>query len=173
MSKQEFLELLRRKLNILKDEEINDILQEYEQHIDDEVAAGKSEEQAVENFGDVDELAQEVLDAYQLKTKSKHKTVDKIVKKFVAFDDELLSIVTSLPKGVGFSQKFSLFTIYSLIWAIILVALIFLSQVTGWLFSLVLGGFGTFLNVVFIIFWSMMMLYTILRVISHVWKKRK
>lgn len=172
MNKKEFLVSLRKQLNILKESEIEDIVQEYELHIDDEVSAGKTEEEAVENFGDVEELAREILDAYQLKTETRHKAVDKVIKWLVAFDDELLAIVKSLPRGVGFSQKFSLFTIYSVLWSILLVGLIFISEFTGTIFGL-LGGFGLFVNVVFIIFWSMMMIYTALRIISHVWKRRK
>lgn len=172
MNKKEFITALRRQLNILKESEIDDILQEYEQHIDDEVASGKTEEEAVENFGDIEELAREILDAYQLKTEVRHKGVDKIVKWFIRFDDELLAIIKSLPRGVGFSQKFSLFTIYSIIWTVILVALIFISELTGSILSL-FQGLGVFVNVIFIITWSMMMIYAALRVISHVWKKRK
>lgn len=172
MNKVEFITELRKQLNILKETEIDDIVLEYEQHIDEEIASGKEEEIAVANFGDVNELAREILDAYQLKTEIKHKWVDKAVKKFIAFDDELLAIVKSLPRGVGFSQKFSLFTIYSILWSILLVILIFISEFTGKILGF-FGGLGVFLNVVFIIFWSMMMLYTALRVISHVWKKRK
>ncbi len=172
MSKQQFLDTLRKKLNILKETEIDDVLLEYEQHINDEIAAGKTEDQAVKNFGDVDELAREILDAYQLRTEPKNKTVDRIVKKCAAFDEELLSVISSLPRGVGFSQKFSLFTIYTLLWSVILVAFIFLSQITGRIFGW-FGGFGTFINVIFIIFWSMMMLYALLRILSHVWKKRR
>ena len=172
MNKKQFLESLRKQLNILKESEIDDILQEYEQHLDEQIHAGKSEEEAVANFGDVEELAREILDAYQLKTETRHKAVDKVIKWLVAFDDELLAIIKSLPRGVGFSQKFSLFTIYMILLSVIMVALIFISQLTGRILG-ILGGFGTFLNVVFIMFWSMMMLYAILRTISHVWKKRK
>ncbi len=172
MNKQEFLNELTRQLSVLKESEIEDILQEYAQHIDEEVASGKTEEEAVENFGDVKELSREILDAYQLKTEVRHKWVDKIVRLFVAFDDELLAIVKSLPKGVGFSQKFSLFTIYSIIWSVLLVGLIFVSEATGWVLR-ILGTLGGFINVIFILFWSIMMLYIGLRVISHVWKKRK
>lgn len=172
MNKVEFISELRRQLNILKETEIDDIVQEYEQHIDEEIAAGKDEEAAVAGFGDVKELANEILDAYQLKTKTKYKWIDKVIKWFVLFDDELLAVVKSLPKGVGFSQKFFLFTIYTFIWSVILVVLIYASMATAWVLQ-ILGGLGAFINVVFIIFWSMMMLYTGLRVITHVWKKRK
>lgn len=172
MNKQEFILSLEKHLNILKEAEIEDIVQEYSQHIDDEVASGKTEEEAVENFGDVKELASEILDAYQLKTESKHKLVDRIIRWFVKFDDELLSIVKSLPKGVGFSQKFSLFTLYCIFWSILLVALIYLSNATGWVLG-ILGSLGAFINVIFILFWSVMLLYIGLRLISHVWKKRK
>lgn len=172
MNKKQFLESLRKELNILKESEIDDILLEYEQHLDEQIHAGRSEEEAVANFGDVQELAREILDAYQLKTETRHKAVDRVIKWFVGFDDELLAIIKSLPRGVGFSQKFSLFTIYMILLSVILVALIFISQITGRILGW-FGGFGTFINVVFIMFWSMMMLYSILRTISHVWKRRK
>ena len=172
MNKQEFILSLEKNLNILKESEIEDIVQEYSQHIDDEVASGKTEEEAVENFGDVKELAKEIQDAYQLKTETKHKFVDKIIRWFVLFDDEILSIIKSLPRGVGFSQKFSLFTLYCIFWSIILVALIYVSNATGWVLGII-GSLGAFVNVIFILFWSVMMLYTGLRIISHVWKKRK
>lgn len=41
---------------------------EYSQHIDFKVASGLSEEEAIRDFGDIDQLADEILDAYNVNT---------------------------------------------------------------------------------------------------------
>ena len=57
MKKQEFLEELKQYLHVLADEEQEDILQEYEQHIEMKIEKGLSEEEAIRDFGSVGELA--------------------------------------------------------------------------------------------------------------------
>ena len=47
MNKNEFLEELNRHLLILEDEEQQDILEEYSQHIDMKVESGLSEDEAI------------------------------------------------------------------------------------------------------------------------------
>ena len=68
MNKEEFIRNLTHKLMVLNDQERADILLEYEQHIEMKVASGLSEEQAIEDFGDLDDLAKEILDAYHINT---------------------------------------------------------------------------------------------------------
>ena len=53
MKKQEFLEELKQYLHVLADEEQEDILQEYEQHIEMKIEKGLSEEEAIRDFGSV------------------------------------------------------------------------------------------------------------------------
>ena len=67
MNKNEFLEELNRHLLILEDEEQQDILEEYSQHIDMKVESGLSEDEAIRDFGSVKELAAQILEAYQVK----------------------------------------------------------------------------------------------------------
>ncbi len=67
MDKQVFLEELRKSLRVLKDEEIDDIVGEYEQHIDLKVENGQTVEQAIADFGHVKELAAEILEGYHVK----------------------------------------------------------------------------------------------------------
>ncbi len=76
MNKQEFLEQLRKKLHVLNDEELEALIQEYDETIRDAMADGKSEEEAVASFGDIDELVKELLDAYKLRQPQKNKNVD-------------------------------------------------------------------------------------------------
>lgn len=68
MTKIDFLALLEQRLIMLNDEERADLLSEYEQHIEMKVASGLSEEEAIADFGDPEELIKELLDAYHLNT---------------------------------------------------------------------------------------------------------
>ena len=56
MNKTAFLLMLERRLIMLNDEERNDLITEYTQHIDMKVASGLSEEEAIADFGDPEEL---------------------------------------------------------------------------------------------------------------------
>lgn len=77
MNKKDYLKRLSRLLHMLKEDEIRDIISEYEQHIDMKIAEGMSEEDAVSAFGTVEELAAEILDAYHVKPDFKeNKTKD-------------------------------------------------------------------------------------------------
>lgn len=88
MLKSEFLDLLNQKLSLINDKEKEDIILEYGTYIDDKIASGVSEEEAVAGFGDVDELAREILSAYKINTDSMDplsskadKTIDKVYAK--------------------------------------------------------------------------------------------
>lgn len=65
MNKEIFLTQLREYLKILEDREQEDILAEYAQHIDMKMQKGLSEEEAIRDFGPMEELAAEILEAYQ------------------------------------------------------------------------------------------------------------
>lgn len=67
MNKAEFLQRLRQKLSVLDDRELEDILNEYEQHIDMKAAGAMTEEEAIADFGDMDELAAQILEAYHVR----------------------------------------------------------------------------------------------------------
>lgn len=66
MTKKEFLDKLRSKLEILNSDEVNDIINEYSEHIDEKVKSGVSEETAILEFGDFNELVTNILDAYKI-----------------------------------------------------------------------------------------------------------
>ncbi|MCI8951323.1 MAG: DUF1700 domain-containing protein [Lachnospiraceae bacterium] len=67
MKKQEFLDELRVCLLVLQDEEQDDIIDEYSQHIEMKMENGLSEEEAIKDFGPIRELAAEILEAYHVK----------------------------------------------------------------------------------------------------------
>lgn len=66
MNKEKFLSELREYLSILENQEQEDILEEYAQHIDMKMQKGLSEEEAIRDFGSVGELAAEILEAYHV-----------------------------------------------------------------------------------------------------------
>lgn len=74
MTKNEFLEKLSGRLKILRQDEIDDILAEYSGYIDSKMEDGKTEVEAVADFGNVDELAKEILLAYKVSDNYVHQT---------------------------------------------------------------------------------------------------
>ena len=66
MNRQEFIDQLREYLKVLQDVEQEDILAEYSQHIEMKMKNGLSEEEAIRDFGQVKELAAEILEAYHV-----------------------------------------------------------------------------------------------------------
>lgn len=66
MDKTEFLTELKRYLSVLDEREQKDILDEYAQHIDMKIQRGMSEAEAIGDFGSVEELAAEILEAYHV-----------------------------------------------------------------------------------------------------------
>lgn len=66
MSKKDFLNKLAKKLSVLDDSERQDILTEYTDTINEKVKQGQTEEEAVKDFGDIDDLVKEILKAYKI-----------------------------------------------------------------------------------------------------------
>ena len=66
MNKNEFLNQLRKRLSVLSQDEIEELISEYSEHIDHKMCEGKSEEEAVNDFGDLGELSRSILQAYKL-----------------------------------------------------------------------------------------------------------
>lgn len=107
MTKQEFLSRLCARLEVLSKKERDDIIEEYSQHIDMKVESGMKEEDAINDFGDVDALADEILEAYNLNTdyvkdREKHKPFEKrVADKVSGFADTVSSIADSISKKSG------------------------------------------------------------------------
>ncbi len=66
MNKDRFLTELREYLSVLESREQDDICAEYAQHIDMKIQKGLSEEEAIRDFGSVEQLAAEILEAYHV-----------------------------------------------------------------------------------------------------------
>ncbi|MBQ9954898.1 MAG: DUF1700 domain-containing protein [Eggerthellaceae bacterium] len=70
MNKTEFLLALQKQISMLEDDEQKDIIDEYSQHIDMKVQNGMTEDEAIEEFGPLDQLVGEILGAYHVKAPS-------------------------------------------------------------------------------------------------------
>mgnify|MGYP005785866685 FL=1 len=92
MKKQEFLNKLRKKLNVLEDKEIEDIISEYAVYIEEKVNRGLTEEEAVKELGDINEIANDLLQAYKVKPKESNylnRFINKVSQMFDYFLNEL------------------------------------------------------------------------------------
>lgn len=67
MDKKTFISELRQALSVLQEDELEDIISEYEQHIDMKQKDGLTEEDAIADFGSLNELAAEILEAYHVR----------------------------------------------------------------------------------------------------------
>ena len=66
MNKNDFIDKLKDKLKILNKDEVEDIINEYSEHIDEKIKSGTSEKDAISEFGDINELVEGILDAYKI-----------------------------------------------------------------------------------------------------------
>lgn len=76
MSKEDFLRVLERKLDVINEKERKDIIDEYRTHIEMKMQEGKTEEEVIQDFGDIDELVEEILDAYKINTQRVNQSFD-------------------------------------------------------------------------------------------------
>ena len=83
MNKKEFINEIKTRLSILKKEEIDDIVNEYSEYIDEKIKSGKSESEAIKEFGDIDELVGGILDAYKIDKEYYNKNNSVLDKVFV------------------------------------------------------------------------------------------
>ena len=119
MLKSEFLELLNQKLSLINDKEREDIILEYGTYIDDKISNGVSEEEAVAGFGDVDELAKEILSAYKINTDSMDplsSKADKTIDKVYAKVEELFSKLGDFSMNQIFHVVFDAFVLVLILW---------------------------------------------------------
>ena len=91
MKKREFLQQLKKGLRILEEKEVEDILKEYDGYIEEKIANGKSETEAVASFGDVTELTNELLKAYKIKTKEPEDPIGHFASKVISNIDTLIN----------------------------------------------------------------------------------
>lgn len=84
MTKKEFLKELEDRLQMLDEKERKDMIEEYSQHISLRMESGMKEEEAIDDFGDIDDLIAEILEAYHLNPEYEKKEKEKKEKASVA-----------------------------------------------------------------------------------------
>lgn len=145
MKKQEFLDKLKSRLSILNDEEVDDILNEYEAHINEKLHAGKSEEEATADFGDFNELVKEILGAYKIKDKAPHES--RSTGSFEQWIHQAIDEITDFVKPL-FDRFSALDTDqigYFIVYLVLTLVMVWLIQIPFW----IIGNMGVwFLNVI-------------------------
>ncbi|MDE5540094.1 MAG: DUF1700 domain-containing protein, partial [Bacilli bacterium] len=101
MNKEEFLNKLRKKLSVLEDSEIEDIISEYRGYIEEKVNVGLTEEEATKELGDIDEIARDLLAAYKVKSEPEEGTFSKFINKLsVGLDNFMESLNDKSAKDI-------------------------------------------------------------------------
>ena len=104
MNKKEFLNDLKKRLAVLDEQELKDIINEYDGIITEKVKDGKSEIEAVQEFGSIEELSAEILKAYKINPKYSSTGKDKAkaaVNSFEEWVKYLASQMSGWIKGAG------------------------------------------------------------------------
>lgn len=79
MNKDKFLKELEKRLSILNENERKDIIDEYKSTIEEKIKNGETEENAVKDFGNIDDLVKEILEAYKINPKYKENDFQKFI----------------------------------------------------------------------------------------------
>ena len=102
MKKRTFLKKLKENLYELSDEELNDILDDYDKLITDKIKNGMSEEDAVKSFGDPSWLSEELLKTAKSVKKNKNsEVIDIFSEKLRTTYHKIINMVaTKTPKEI-------------------------------------------------------------------------
>jgi len=88
MTKRTFLKKLEDALEILREDERQDIINEYKDHIKQKMKDGATEAEAIKSFGEFDTIVEEILEAYKINNNYKQ-------------DDEFTSFIKSIDHYVN------------------------------------------------------------------------
>lgn len=132
MTKKTFIKKLKEKLSILDSEEVKDIIEEYEATIDEKIKNGETEKSAIDDFGDIDELAKEILKAYKINPKYMEEEMDEDINIREGFEGAIkkgASKLTEFTKNVVDDIKsqdgeFTIETIFEIVLKVIALLLI-------------------------------------------------
>ena len=119
MTKQEFLSSLRGKLQGLPQQDIDERVSFYEEMINDRIDEGKSEEEAVNELGNVDDVVRTIVGDTSLVKLVKHKMTPK--RKMRGWGIVLLILGFPLWFPLALTALILLLVGYSLIWVLVIV----------------------------------------------------
>ena len=121
MNKKEFINALKSKLDILENQEIEDIIAEYQDYIEEKVNKGMTEEEAVEELGNIDEIVDDLLGAYKIKNK-KEKSNSNILEQIINRVANFVDIIVNNIKGKSITDIFKFGFSLAIIFLFILIA---------------------------------------------------
>ncbi len=120
MTKNEFFKYLDKRLSVLNEKEREDIKSEYSQHIDMKIQSGKSEEEAIKDFGDIESFVDDILSAYNVDPNYRKSHIDsKIAGKAInngvgIFRKTFNKIKAFINESTGFILSNKLSTLFAL-----------------------------------------------------------
>ncbi len=117
MSKQEFLEQLRKGLCGLPQKDIEERLSFYSEMIDDRIEEGVTEEDAILEIGSVDEIASAVVADIPLSKIAKERIKPK--RQLKAWEIVLLILGSPIWLSLGIAAVAVVFSLYISLWAVI------------------------------------------------------
>lgn len=120
MTKEEFINELRNKLVGLPKEELENRLNYYEEMIEDRMDEGKTEEEAVAEIGNVDDIAKQITDETPLITLVKEQTKPK--RSLKVWEIVLLFLGFPLWFPLVLTGLILCFVAYLLIWVFVIVS---------------------------------------------------
>ena len=94
MTKKQFLKKLKEKLEALDKDEVEEILNQYSSLIDEKIALGKSEKEAVKIFGEVDEIADVIIKDYYKKNYKGNDIVTNFSKKIMDYGERFFAFLS-------------------------------------------------------------------------------
>lgn len=118
MNKQIFLSELRARLSGIPQEDIEERLGFYEEMIDDRIEEGLSEEEAVADLGNIDDIVSQILAAYPLSKLVKEKVKPK--RKLRAWEIILLILGSPIWLSLLIAAASVILLVYIVLWSLII-----------------------------------------------------
>jgi len=154
MTKYNFLNELERRLAKLPEEDRREIMQDYEEHFEFAVEAGKSDEAVIESLGSPEKIAKEVAAEYHVELARETKDVSHAFKAVLAVGAlGFFNLVFVLGPAIAIGSVIFAFTVAGAAFVVSPVLLLFFSavglQTFTWhelLLSLAASGFGIFMS---------------------------
>ena len=130
MSKQEFLEQLRKSLSGFPKGEVEERLSFYEEMIDDRIEEGLSEEEAIAAVGPVNTIVLQAVEETPLKTLVKERVIPK--RRLAVWEIILLVLGSPIWLSLIIAGAAVLFSLYAVLWSLVITFwAVFVSFVAG------------------------------------------
>lgn len=185
MNKEKFLKELEKRLSILNEKERKDIIEEYKSTIEEKIKNGADEESAVKDFGNINDLVKEILDAYKINPEYKESDFQKFVKDGESMIKECAD---TLAKGVkdmaesfkNTNQEINLSLVFEIMIKVFLtiifigllrIPFIIFTHIGSYFFEVLFSPLDILIKVLWTIFLSIIYLVIVVIVIFRIFKQ--